>query len=74
MAKTKTIVTDNSDYEIRQSPVDEIFRVWKKVTYLNLGWMTHEEVVERDMYNPTQWVTVGSFATLKDAKAFVSAQ
>lgn len=69
MAKgNKTITTDNPDMEIRKG-VDGVFRVWRKMTFLDLGWITQEEV-DYDLPNPIQWVTVGAFNSIKDAKEF----
>lgn len=72
MAKTTsdTIVIDG-EHEARKG-IDGVYRVWKKLTFLDLGWMTSEEVYDQNMYNPIQWVIVGAFNSIDDAKAVVT--
>ena len=54
-----------------RSSVDNKVRLFAKATALDLGFVTHEELKNKQKINGTHWVPLGSFKNKKDAYDYI---
>tara|TARA_Y100000310_G_C20656920_1_gene802453 strand:- start:1864 stop:2064 length:201 start_codon:yes stop_codon:yes gene_type:complete len=63
-----------SKYEARKSPVDEMWRIWKLIDWVELGWMDSPTEINENTYIPKTWVTVAVRSTHKKAMAYIESK
>jgi len=54
-----------------KSEVDNKVRAFAKATALDLGFVTHDEIKNKQKVNGTHWVPLGSFKNKKDAYDYI---
>ena len=54
-----------------KSEVDNKVRAFAKATALDLGFVTHDEIKNKQKVNGTHWVPLGPFKNKKDAYDYI---